>query len=550
MGFIKWDGADRMNVRQDGDAAVADIDNARISIGSAGKSPGGSAGGKPAAKRAQVSFDHIEIRRAPGPAGSIALSVVLPAELILHTADGGETRLTLKNATAKAIVDAQSGRASETGLAFAGARIDDKASGDWITFGPLSLSSKLVGAANGGWTAPIDFTLKEVKFLVNEVRVGGGIDRIAYTARTAGPDLAALNRLRDRLDALRQAGDKPAAAQRDALRELLPGLISLFSQAKGELTIEGLAVRQPTGEPFVALKKASLSGALTGMSGPDAALRVTLQHDGLTVAPSLLDAGKVPQRAVFDIGLENVGTEALRSILDAAGTMGAGASEADKEHAEEQAIGAAATLNPVFRVHELTLDTPDVGIKATGEAKGSPLLPQGYSAAADVAVRGFDALPGLVGDASLASYLPILKEIGKPAAAADGTQRIAFHLASAPPKWITVNGSDVSAWFAGNNAAAGQARELRPEEPAMTGADVRAVQKALAAAEIDAPQTGAYDLATALAVARFQKAKALNVNGVVDAATRQALGVKPEPSAPPHPAPPPNGHGKPPARSH
>jgi peptidoglycan hydrolase-like protein with peptidoglycan-binding domain len=66
----------------------------------------------------------------------------------------------------------------------------------------------------------------------------------------------------------------------------------------------------------------------------------------------------------------------------------------------------------------------------------------------------------------------------------------------------------------------------------MKGADVRAVQKALAAARIAAPQTGAYDAATAVAVARFQKQNALNIDGVVDAATRQKLGIKPEPAQP------------------
>ncbi len=540
-GLLKWDGADRMDIRQEGDAAVADIGNARISIGSAGD--------KPATARAQISFDHIELRRAPGPEGSIALSAVLPGESILHTADGGETRLTLKDATANAIVDAQSSRARETGLAFAGARLDDKATGDWIALGPLSLSWKLVGAADGGWTAPIDFELKAVEFFLAEGPVGGAIDRIAYTARTAGPDLAALNRLRDRIDALRQEGDAAPAARLDALFDVLPDLASLFSLAKGELTIEGVAARAPTGEPFVAIKKASLGGALTGLSGDAAALRIALGHDGLTLAPAILDAGKVPHRAVIDFGVENVGTGALRSILAAAGKMREGAGEADKQLATQQMIGAAAMLNPVFRIYDLALDTPDVAIEATAQAKGSPLSPKGYSAAGDVAVRGFDALPGLLGDAPLASYLPLLKEIGTNAAASDGTKRLGVHLASAPPKWITVNGSDVSAWFAGDSAAAGQPRDLRPAEPAMTGADVRAVQQALAAAKLDAPQNGAYDAATAVAVARFQKQNALNVDGIVDAATRRKLGVKPEPAGPKPAAPRLGGRANPPSRS-
>ncbi len=212
-------------------------------------------------------------------------------------------------------------------------------------------------------------------------------------------------------------------------------------------------------------------------------------------------------------------------------------------------IGAAAMLDPIFRIYDLAFETPDVGVEVTAEAKGSPLSPKGYTAGGDVAVRGFDKLPGLVGDVRLASYLPLLKEIGTTSAAADGTPRIKFHLASAPPKWITVNGSDVGAWFAGNGPAAGQPRALRPADPPMTGGDVRAVQAALAAAKIDAPQNGAYDAATAVAVARFQKANALNVDGVVEAATRQKLGVKPEPPAPaPEPPRPGGGPGNPPSR--
>jgi len=263
-GLLKWDGADRMEIRQDGDAAVADIANARISIGSPEAKPG--------ATRSRVSFDYIEIRRARGPEGSVNLSAVFPREAILRTADGGETKLALKDATATAIIDGQSGRARTIDLAFAEARIDDKATGDWLTFGPLSLSSKVIGAADGGWTAPIDVEMKQIEFFFTEGPVGGAIDRIAYSARSAGPDLAALNRLRDRADQLRQEGgrqegDSPPAARLDALIDLLPTIPSLFSLAKGELTVEGVAVRAPTGEPYVAIAKANMGGALTGLSG-------------------------------------------------------------------------------------------------------------------------------------------------------------------------------------------------------------------------------------------------------------------------------------------
>src|SRR5215210_7195976 len=119
----------------------------------------------------------------------------------------------------------------------------------------------------------------------------------------------------------------------------------------------------------------------------------------------------------------------------------------------------------------------------SSELRGSPLAPKGYAAEGDVAVRGFDALPDLIGAAPLAGFLPLLKEIGSPATTGDGTPRIRFHLASQPPKWLTVNGNDFSSWFM-DGGGSGPARALRPAEPAMTGAEVTAVQRALAAAKI------------------------------------------------------------------
>ncbi|MBV8492520.1 MAG: peptidoglycan-binding protein [Alphaproteobacteria bacterium] len=187
-------------------------------------------------------------------------------------------------------------------------------------------------------------------------------------------------------------------------------------------------------------------------------------------------------------------------------------------------------LNPVFRIYELALKTKDVGIAGTGEAKGSPLSAKGYTAEADVVVRGFDALPGLLGDSPFAEYLPLIKELGTSAAGSDTK----FHLASTPQKWITINGNDISAWFATSSDQPGQPRPLRPAHPPLQGEDVSAVQHALNAAKISAPQTGIYDGATAAAVARFQKQSGLNVDGIVDAATRDKLGMKPLPQ----PAPP------------
>jgi peptidoglycan hydrolase-like protein with peptidoglycan-binding domain len=64
----------------------------------------------------------------------------------------------------------------------------------------------------------------------------------------------------------------------------------------------------------------------------------------------------------------------------------------------------------------------------------------------------------------------------------------------------------------------------------MNGAGVRAVQKALVTAGLKVPQNGDYDAATAAAVARFQQANGLNVDGVVDPATRGKLGIPEQPA--------------------
>jgi murein L,D-transpeptidase YcbB/YkuD len=219
-------------------------------------------------------------------------------------------------------------------------------------------------------------------------------------------------------------------------------------------------------------------------------------------------------------------TDLLEALITAIDQQVSGAveTEANSRHALQQALGAAAMLNPTFHIYDIALDTEEVGVDLTAEAKGSPLAPKGYTAFGDLAVRGFDAIAKLSGGIPFAEYLPVLREIGIEEAAPDGTRRLQFHLASTPGKWITINGNDVSTWFEGAEAAAGQLRLLKPSDPPMRGDDVKSVQRALTAAKIPVEQDGEYNSAAAGAVARFQKQKGLNVSGVVDAATRQQLG--------------------------
>jgi hypothetical protein len=104
-----------------------------------------------------------------------------------------------------------------------------------------------------------------------------------------------------------------------------------------------------------------------------------------------------------------------------------------------------------------------------------------------------------------AEYLPLLKELGFEEKATNGTPRLDFHFASAPSKWITVNGNDVNAWLEGAEPERGQLCRLRPSDPPMEGADVKSVQRTLAGAPIPVEQDGIYTPATAAAIARFQK---------------------------------------------
>jgi hypothetical protein len=238
---------------------------------------------------------------------------------------------------------------------------------------------------------------------------------------------------------------------------------------------------------------------------------------------------------MLDFGVADLSTQALTNLLHALITAtdqrvsGESESEAKKQEALQQALGAAAMLNPTFHIYEVAIDTDEVGVNLKAEAKGSPLTPKGYKASGDVAVRGFDSIPKLSSGIPFAQYLPVLREIGVEGTAPDGTPRLQFHLASAPTDWIAINNNDVSAWFDGTEAAAAQPRLLKPSDPPMRGADVKNVQRALAVAKISVEQDGEYNSTTAGAVARFQKQNGLNVSGVVDAATGRRLGELGEP---------------------
>ena len=515
-GAVEWVGSDPYEIRRDGEALMATIENARLSLNT--PQPG------------QLVLDRVEIREiARKDEGKlIELALTLPKNIMLRETDGTETKIILTGARADAVIEAELGRGRETLVEIASAHLDQPKTGTWVNLGPLSLSSKLIAEPNGGWSGPVEFEVKGIEYFLPQGPVGGVIDRIAFTGRSAGPSLNELDKLRSAIDGLQTDDSKSPQARGAAFLATLSTVSKPFSAIRGELALEGLTVRSVTGETLVALAKAGSTTEVTGLDTEQAALRFSISHEGLDLAPSLLENWKVPHRVVLDFGVADLSTQALTNLLHALITAtdqrvsGEGESEANKQEALQQALGAAAMLNPTFHIYDAAIDTKDVGVGLTAEAKGSPLAPKGYTASGDLAVRGFDAIPKLSGAIPFAEYLPVLREIGIEGAAPDGTPRLQFHLTSAPTNWITINSNDVSTWFDGTEAAAGQPRMLRPSDPPMRGTDVKNVQRALAAAKISVEQDGEYNSATAGAVARFQKQNGLNVSGVVDAANSTA----------------------------
>jgi Putative peptidoglycan binding domain len=518
-GVVEWAGSDPYEIRGEGDVLVAVITNARLSV----KTP----------QVDHLTLDRIEIRRIGQKEEGrlIELAVLLPEQVTLSETDGSETRIALKDARANAIIEAQSGRGRDTKIAIASVRIDHVNSGAWLSFGPLSLTSKLVTGPDGGWSAPVEFDVNKIECFFPQGPFEGGIDRITFNGKSAGPKLDVLNKLRDAVEAVQNNHGQSPEARGAAFLALLPTIPAPFSTIRGELAMAGLTVRGVTGETLVSLAKAGSTIEITGLDTEAAAIRFSVRHEGFDLAQSILDETKVPHRIVLDLGLDGLSTQALSALLRAVGTMaeenkpGEDETQWKKQQATQQAIGAVAMLNPTFHIYDIAVDTDDVGADLTAEAKGSPLAPKGYTAAADLVIRGFGAIPKLSDGIPFAEYLPVLKELSVEEKAPDGTPRVDFHLASDPPNWITINGNDVSLWFTGAAVKPYQPRLLKPSDPPMRGNDVRSLQQALAAARITVEQDGVYTSSTAAAVARFQKDKGINVSGVVDAATRQRLGL-------------------------
>ena len=424
-------------------------------------------------------------------------------------------------------------------LSLAGGRIEQKDHKDYLAFGALASGWKIIRTDGGGWRAPFDVELKGLEFLFADAPLAGTVDRIFYSGEAAGPSLADLDAMRDKVAEIREQ-DSPEQRIAGWLG-LLPQLVAIFTSSKGELTVENIMAKKPDGETQVTLKKANLGGGLFGLDSEKATLSVTMGYEGLTLAPSLLPETQVPQRGMIDFAIEDIATSALRTLAEAASEAKPDAPDEVRQKAIQQLTLTAMSLSPVLRLHEAGVDFKRVKIAATGEAKRAPPMPVGYSVAADIAVRGFDALSDIVTSNLGRAYLPLLKFIGTAETATDGTPAVKFHLTSGFGQTIAVNGSNLAAWLnthVSSSPGPTQQRTLQLTDPPMTGDDVRTVQQALPADKQGSFLAGSYDTATALAVAQFQKDSGLNVDGVVDAKTRDKLGIKP-PSPPAAPQTPP-----------
>lgn len=532
-GRLHWEGADGFEVRSNGDAATATLANMRFSL----RKESGDA--QPAAT---VTLDRVEIERKPAGDAFVEYAFTLPP---VSTLTAGDTEIVLRLDDGKATVTLENPGGHQRGstLSVAGGRIEEKGGRNSARLGKLTASTTLTRGDNGSWRGSSNLDLAGFDFRLDEAPLTGSVDRIGYIGEAHGPSLDDLDQLRDRMAELGDIPPEEADRKMRAWAAALPLFLKAIGGGQGEFTIEGISAQRPTGETLVTLAKATIGGGLTGLDGEKTGFHLTMGHEGLDIASSLMPANRVPHRAAFDIALEDISTAALRSLADTVGHSFPEASDDERQKAMVQMLATAMSLQPVLRLRDLAVDFRDVGIDASGEARRGSPAPIGYTASGDVRVRGFDALADIVKASLIRAQLPLLEFIGTPDKTANGTSVVKFHIASAPGHTLTVNGSDLAAWFdspvsAGPGAKA--PRTLQLADPPLSGDDVRALQKALPAGG-ERFQDGVYDSATAVAVARFQKQAGLNVDGVVNAATRDTLGIMPPPVTP---APPP---AKPPA---
>jgi hypothetical protein len=530
-GQLRWDGADSIDASANGDEAVVTVINARFSLRKEPVEP------KPLAT---VTLDRIQVRKRPASSGDdmAELTITFPDSSTFVTADGNELDLTLKSGTATALLEGTAERQRGVTIEIANGRFDLKDHAAWATFGPVAGDWKIVGNGDGSWRAPTNLEIKKLEFLIPDAPLTGAVDRIALNGDAGGPNLADYDAFRDRAIEVRDNFRDDPNRQRQELLSLLPKAFSVFGYSKGNLDIERVAAKRPDGETLVSLDKAWIGGEIAGLDGDKVAWRITVGHDGLMLAPSLLSEDQVPRSADLDVGIEDIAVSTLRTLIEAASQAGTDMPQEDRQKASQQILAAAMSLQPVLRIYDAMVNFRSVSVDASGEAKRAPPAPIGYIASGDITVRGFDALSKVLTGPFERALLPLLKFIGNPATDADGHSVTNFAVTSAIGRTITINNSNLANWFGGIRpgvpAPGAPVRLLRLADPPLTGEDVRVVQKAVAAQQIEPFTDGIYDTATALAVARFQKKAGINVDGTVDPKMYDALGLQPpSPRIPP-----------------
>lgn len=226
-GILEWAGADPVEIRREGEALVATITGAKVTIHGDDVN--------------HLTLDRVEIRQeAPDGRNSADLVVLLPKQVMLVEADGTETKLTITDGRVDTAIDRKTGRIQATAGAIAGVRVDQPKTGAWVSFGPLAMTSKVVAEPDGRWSAPSEFELKNIEFHTPQGPGSGSIDRLAFSGLSTGPKAEELERLRDALSALQN--DKTAApdVRLGWLLAVLPTIPSVFGAVRGDAVLEGL----------------------------------------------------------------------------------------------------------------------------------------------------------------------------------------------------------------------------------------------------------------------------------------------------------------------
>ena len=174
------------------------------------------------------------------------------------------------------------------------------------------MASKLSAEPNGGWSGPVEFEVKNIDYSLPQLPLAGGISRIAFNGRSAGPSLDALDKLRETIDGLRADDGQSPEARGAAFLAALSSMTAPFSSINGDFAVDGARRPKPAGEALVSLAKAGITIAITGLDSADG--RAPRSAFSMTGSSSRLRSSNRPRcRAApcFDLGVDDISTQAL-----------------------------------------------------------------------------------------------------------------------------------------------------------------------------------------------------------------------------------------------